>query len=323
MKEIKIKFIGFWPEFNKEDNFIVNLLRDKFDIVFSESPDYVISSCFSDEYLYYDCIRIFYTGENICPDFNAFDYAIGFEYMEFGDRYLRFPNYCIPEIYQMDYEKMCSKHLNIKDQMHEKTDFCSFVVSKGNGYVDESRRLIFDLLSEYKKVNSGGRYLNNIGEPQGVKDKYEFQKKHKFAIAFENSSHEGYTTEKLIQAFAASTIPIYWGDPKVSEVFDSNSFINCHDFEDFHMVVEAVEKIDQDDFLYEKKLETKALLNSNMFEEKRRELLLFLDHIFSQDIKKAYRRDLVGYGKKHCDELKKINKVNKSRIMRKIISFMR
>lgn len=303
-KNIKIKFVGFWPEFDEKNNFIIDCIKEKYQVILSENPEYVISSCFSEEHLKYNCVKIFYTGENICPDFNAFDYAIGYEYLKYEDRYIRFPNYLIPEVYASDYELMLNKHNVDNNILEKKKDFCSFVVSKGNGYVDAAREELFRELSKYKKVNSGGRYLNNIGFPNGVSDKLDFQKKHKFVIASENSSHSGYTTEKIVQAFAAQAIPIYWGNPNVGKVFNEEAFINCHKFSSFTDVVEQVKKIDEDDMLYLEMLRSPALHNMKRQEEHNTELGLFLDNIFKQDITKAYRRDYAGYGKKYCDELR-------------------
>ena len=48
-----------------------------------------------------------YTGENQVPDFNICDYAIGFHYIDFQDRYIRFPLY---HFYQQDYELAMKKH---------------------------------------------------------------------------------------------------------------------------------------------------------------------------------------------------------------------
>ena len=96
---------------------------------------------------------------------------------------------------------------DILTALSSKTEFCSFVVSNNNA--SPERDIIFDKLSEYKKVSSGGRYRNHVGGP--VSDKLEFQRKHKFAIAFENCSQPGYSTEKILEAFAARTVPIYWG----------------------------------------------------------------------------------------------------------------
>lgn len=46
-------------------------------------------------YLEYDCIKIMFIGENIVFDFNVCDYVIGFNYIDFGDCYLRLFLYVI------------------------------------------------------------------------------------------------------------------------------------------------------------------------------------------------------------------------------------
>lgn len=312
MRQIKVKFVGFWPEFDANDNFIINSLRKKYDIVLSEEPEYLFSSCFSDDYLDYDCVRIFYTGENLCPDFNAFDYAIGFEHMEYGDRYLRYPNYMIPEIYGDDFIRMKEKHYNAEDTYKTKTEFCSFVVSKGDGYVAKAREQIFYELSKYRQVNSGGRFLNNIGEKDGVKDKLQFQSKHKFAIAFENSTHLGYSTEKLVQAFAAKTVPIYWGDPDITSIFNENAFINCHNFRCLDEVIQEVRRLDQDDAAYIAMLSQPALRNNDIDITTNIELDQFLQHIVGLDAEEAFRRDLIGYNQAHVDGLRAVRKLKES-----------
>ena len=60
-----------------------------------KDADYVIYSVLGNEHWFAPdhSIKIFYTIENLAPDFNACDYAIGFEWMQFEDRYMRFPLY--------------------------------------------------------------------------------------------------------------------------------------------------------------------------------------------------------------------------------------
>lgn len=319
-KKINIKFCGFWPGFDSNNNFLINSLKEKYDFVDSDNPDYLISSCFSSEYLKYNCVRIFYTGENLCPNFNLFDYAIGFEYLDFGDRYIRYPNYCITDTYAEDNERMMKKHIFDEDILREKTDFCAFVVSKGDKYVAKEREEFFRALSSYKKVNSGGRFLNNIGIPEGIIDKYEFQKKHKFTIAFENSSHDGYTTEKLMQAFAAGTVPIYWGDPKVGEVFNEKAFINVNSYKSIDDVIKLVKDIDEDDVKYMKMLSVPALIgNDYLYYNKM--LSRFLDSIFAQPLDLAVRRDCVGYGKLEEDKIRCFEG-NKSKVCKRLKKFL-
>jgi alpha(1,3/1,4) fucosyltransferase len=117
------------------------------------------------------------------------------------------------------------------------------------------------LTNKYKKVDSGGKALNSIGGL--VNDKLAFQRECKFSIAFENSSYPGYTTEKILHAFVADTIPIYWGNPLVHKDFNTKAFINCHDYNNFDEVVDRVIEIDNNDELYLQYLKEPALAIDN------------------------------------------------------------
>ena len=280
-KTIKIKFVDFYPNFIPNKSSLWACLWERYNVVLSDEPQWLVFSVFGNEHLKYNnCVKIFYTGENQTPDFNLCDYALGFDYMEFDDRYMRLPLWVL---YAKDVEAMLRKHehLNLK----EKSDFCSFVVSNPHG--NESRAQFMDILSQYKTVHSGGRWRNNVGGP--VTDKLDFQRKHKFSITFENTSHPGYTTEKIVQSFAAQTIPIYWGDPRIAETFNSNAFINCNDYPSWNAVVERIKEIDNDDALWLKMMRTPALKNPLLVEESLADLEQFLLHIFDQTPEKAKR----------------------------------
>ena len=284
VKSITVNFVDFWEGFSLEGNPILQILRKNYDVHISNHPQYLFYAPYGNSHLkHMDCIRIFMTAENFSPDFNMCDYAMGFDYIEFGDRYLRRPNFYGRK---KDLNLCLKKHIM---QIPEKTEFCSFVVSNGK-YADSKREEFFYKLSEYKKVNSGGRYLNNIGIPNGVPDKLEFQKKHKFALAFENTSHPGYTTEKIIDAFAASCIPIYWGDPWIDRVFNPKSFIDVRKFPSFDAAIQEIIRIDQDEEAYRAMLAEPAFLSSadypDAMEEKVR---AFLQNIIEQPLESAKR----------------------------------
>ena len=301
----KIKYVDFWEGFDPGNNFLKEVFQAVgYETELSEEPDYLFCSVFGHENLdkkYDNCVKIFFTGENLCPDFNLYDYGIGFEYLDFGDRYLRYPlYYAYPKEL---WGAFMSKHIDPKEKLAKKTGFCSFVYSNGKG--DSIRERFFQALSKYKKVDSGGRYLNNIGLPEGVKDKIKFESKHKFSIAFENSSHPGYSTEKLVQSFAAGTVPIYWGDQRVKEVFDPESFIFVNDFDSLDEVIIKVGEIDQNDELYLKYLGTPALIDSEKFdrEKQKKELEKFLYNIFEQEKGQAFRRNRVVWGERYPNEM--------------------
>ena len=289
MKKVKIKYIDWWTGFNC-DNYLINkILKKYYNVVLSDdNPDYVIGSMYTKEALDYDCIRIFYSGENFCPDFNLYDYAIGFENMTYGDRYIYVPNYIMNPRYADDVAKMLAKHTQEAIAEKIKSEFCSYVVSNGRG--DSIRAEFFEALSQYKKINSGGRYLNNIGLPNGVADKYEFQKKHKFSICFENSTHPGYITEKLVQGFAAGTIPIYWGSPDVIDVFNRKAMVVVAGKEDIPRAVEQIKEIDNNDDLYQNMLKQPALIKTDYITDLKLDLERFLLNIFEQPLETAIRR---------------------------------
>ena len=104
---------------------------------------------------------------------------------------------------------------------------------------------LFNEISKYKQVASGGKYLNNVGG--SVKDKKEFLQKYKFNIASENSIVNGYITEKLVDAFNAHTVPIYAGPNDVINEFNSASFINLNDFASFTDLLMYIERVDTDE----------------------------------------------------------------------------
>lgn len=291
MKKIKIKFCGYNPEDKYSYGYyIINILKKYYEVELSEDPDYVFYNESAYEHPKYDCVKIFYTGENLHPNFNLCDYAISFDYMEFGDRHYRLPIYLVANFYrdqeieQIGNEDFTKQLAITNEDLRGKTEFCSFVYSNYLG--DSAREEFFRKLSAYKKVNSGGAYLNNTGEK--ISNKLEFELKHKFSIAFENSSRSGYTTEKLTTALLAKTIPIYWGNPDIGKEFNEGRFINCHKYKNFDEVVARVREIDNSDELYLQIINESVIANYD-FDLVRIGFEDFLRNIFDQPLEQAKR----------------------------------
>ena len=251
-QSIKIAFTDFWHGNSPAEvvaNPLYQMLSQYNDLELSKTPDFLIYSCFGHKYLNYDCTRIFFTGENVRPNFNHCDYAFSFDY-PVTDR-----NYRLPLYYMYEYfDQLRNKTRNVPDPSTRK--FCNFVYSNRKA---RERIEFYKLLTRYKPVDSGGKVMNNVGGRVG--DKLEFLRKYKFTITFENSSHPGYTTEKIMEALIADTIPIYWGNPLVYRDFNPDCFINCHDFDSFDEVISYVEKVDNDDELYRRYLSAPAFIN--------------------------------------------------------------
>jgi hypothetical protein len=144
---------------------------------------------------------------------------------------------------------------------------------------------MFYKLSQYKKVDSGGRHLNNIGGR--VEDKFEFINKYKFSICFEN--FKGARSEKLFEAFGANTIPIYWGDSEIADEYNSKAFVNFYDYGCIEKVIERVIEIDNDDELYLQIMREPAFLRQKTYEEYFDDLTEFFVNIFETPIEEAKR----------------------------------
>ena len=65
--------------------------------------------------------------------------------------------------------------------------------------------------------------------------------KFKFVLTMENSFRKGYVTEKIINAFFAGSIPIYWGDHEYAkQLFNPKSFICIQDYESFEDCIDYI-----------------------------------------------------------------------------------
>ena len=135
------------------------------------------------------------------------------------------------------------------------------------------------MLSKYKKIDSGGNFINNIGFK--VKNKTEFFKNYKFAIVFENSKYLGYCTEKITGALYSGTIPIYWGDDSILDIFNNKSYIHIRNESEFEEKIKYIIKIDQNDTLYNKIIHEKIILNENKANNMK-QFENFLYNIFDQ-----------------------------------------
>ncbi len=178
--------------------------------------------------------------------------------------------------------------------------FCNFVYSN-NVNSDPIRDRFFHELSKYKRVDSGGRHLNNIGKP--IPDKLSFIKDYKFSIAFENSSVPGYTTEKLLEPIITRSLPIYYGNPLVHLDFNKDSFIHVKNYTDFDRSINDIIKLDNDDLSYLERLKQDKFHFLNSMDEWEEKLLNFFKNIFDQSLTDACRKTDHGFNRYYTEEL--------------------
>lgn len=159
------------------------------------------------------------------------DYGVSLSHIRCDDRTFRMYG---GFIYDKDFHLVLPL---LKEEALLNRKFCNFVYSN-NICAVPYRELFFKTLSGYKRIDSGGAFLNNMGKKVG--DKRQFLHEYKFTLAIENSSMPGYVTEKILEPFMAQSLPLYWGSPTVSSDYNPNSFVNLMNYSSME---EAVERL--------------------------------------------------------------------------------
>ncbi|MBR5262243.1 MAG: hypothetical protein IKV49_00340, partial [Clostridia bacterium] len=143
-KIIKINFCGCGNEFKASNNFILNILKKFFQIEISDDPDFVICGIGGNhfEYMKYNCVRILVMTENLSPDFTIFDYCIGFDFLDFGDRYFRLPYSFQTKTGEAWVPQILSEQQATELLLENKKYFCNFIYRHPSAH--GMREKIFD-----------------------------------------------------------------------------------------------------------------------------------------------------------------------------------
>ena len=297
METVKIKFTDFnSPSFDANRHWVTKTLKKRYRVEISDGPDFLFYSTWGLDFQNYSCVKIFCGGEPISPNFNECDYAFGYEPIRYADRYMQYPvgDSDSPGLYDVD--RSIQNRTAITPELFDRK-FCNFIYSQdwvGEGAVLR-RQFCQAVMDRYKHVDCPGFVLNNM--PKGAiaerwtggscgngvvstgwsDGKLEFLRNYKFTIAFENTSMSGLTTEKLVQPFQANSIPIYWGNPDVAELFNPKAFINCHEYNgDFDSIIARVKELDEDKAKYLSMLRESPLRDNFDFDRvKKAEEFLF------------------------------------------------
>ncbi len=256
MKDLKINYIDWWD--NGRDFVFTKILSEKYNIIFEEPDkcDFIFVGPFGDIKNRINTKKIYYTGENTrnpnLPNLFCMNYNIDSDYV--------LPIYHVTGLEYTELNNKNSPLLMENRIINDNRKFCGFLVSNP---MNEIRNNAFSEISKYKSVDSGGRVLNNVG--YHVDSTIEWMSGYKFFISFENSKYDGYITEKLINAYHAGCLPIYWGSDEVGDI-NENCFINANSFNSFGELVEYIEYLDKNDYEFNKKL-NQTFLKSNQISD--------------------------------------------------------
>lgn len=88
---------------------------------------------------------------------------------------------------------------------------------------------------------------------------------YRFSLVMENTAAPGYVSEKILDAFLAGSMPIYFGSRLVLDIFNPKTFI-FFDPENPQQALSEIQYLEQNPIEYRKKLNEPIITNMEMFE---------------------------------------------------------
>ena len=275
--KVSLNFIDFPPQSRA---FFLDLLSPHYDFTFDDTPDFLFYSHIGHRHRLYNCIKIFHTQEKYWPNWKECDFAAVSVLVD-DSRSAYLPIYAFDGRPEKLVRTFVPDPVTVRAS---KPHFCSLLCA----YVDRTvrrREQFFHSLNRLRKVDSAGRALNNTGYrlPPGdrYKVKVDWLASYRFNLAFENTRRAGWCTEKLVDPLHVNTIPIYWGDPRVKDYFNPESFICRDDFSSDEELADYVLHVDDTPELYAR------YIRATPFHENRpnsaydmNSLLAFFDRVF-------------------------------------------
>ena len=249
---MKISFIDFWPNFEKNNNFFLYLLKEIFPKIKVVKPIFADVIFFSDfgelneKEIYRNKKKVYYTGENLRPNFNKTDYSLSFDFESYENRNFRFPLWMMhidwfgKTTYSNPNWLIPPEFLNSGNPFFfkDKEKLCSIVYSTQT----EERLKFISNVSKIEKVDVYGKVPGAHFLEEGEYEKISTLATYKFSLAMDNSIYPGYHTEKFLQARVSGGIPLYYGAETVSQDFNPEGYLDITN-KDEDEVIDIINKI--------------------------------------------------------------------------------
>lgn len=266
---MKLCVVNFW-EGAFDGDFFDYFFRACFpDLTYTNNPheaDLVVTSVFGN--VYTDPAKtLAFIGENIRPNFVSYSHSLSFDYDTYHGRNLRLPLWYARLAWDGFVQK--PRHDNTHNHGYEplidikslmqprkldmsgKDKFCALIANNPEGL----RINLYHSISQYKQVDGYGNMFRNPLR----QSKFDILADYKFCLCPENSIYDGYVTEKLIDAYAGGTVPIYSGDISVLRDFNIRAFFNYQEKLNMDQLVQLIKDYDTKDIWYEQMYERPLL----------------------------------------------------------------
>jgi hypothetical protein len=259
MPTYRIFFSGFWPGFLEKTDanhigFFEKLLPHTKLEDYEISMDPFSANVLIESYGARLCTfphwryKIFYSGESIPISYTDYDIV-------FCNENMKLNRIDLPLFAMYIHNHNFLRQLSMRPVITKPpSKFCCFIVSNPDARV---RNNIFDRLNTYKRIDSYGRHRNNMQyqflPPYWSQEYLDLISQYKFMLCFENNKTGTYMTEKIVNAYLANIVPLYWSTHHAKNIFDMKSMIfleNEDDPRSIDVFLQRIIDMDQNDALY-------------------------------------------------------------------------
>jgi hypothetical protein len=237
---LNIAFNNFWPGFDKNNNLFLYCLRiaasESIYVTDQVSADIIIWSVFPNRTITSLPKNVrkktnwFYTGENIRPNFDIFDAIFSFDFSSRKNAF-RLPLWWFYFDWKLDPNSPHTSDARLNPYLlnsYRSYEIKEVAINQISAFIGNQtslrERVISNRPNQFKFHGFGTVYQNIVKSKIALAGDFEFN------ICFENAYFPGYHTEKLPQAWAMKTIPLYYGAKTASLEFNPYAFINLSEF---------------------------------------------------------------------------------------------
>ena len=245
---MKISFLDFWDGFSSDTNIFLDAIRFMYEgaiVVPPSNADIIFTSIFGNTHENYrgKIPIIQYIGEARIPNYKEGVSHLSFSFDNHSQRNYRLPLWLL----QFNWFNRSDAYPSPDYLIPISMLYRNRTVSKRNklsvsvfNHDPANNRVMYlqALQTKGVEVYAFGKPFGNwfYGERQKMQVISNFQ----FHHCFENSDMPGYHTEKIVHAYFAGCIPVYWGSNTHSIDFNPSSYIF---FDDHYPIAHLVDKM--------------------------------------------------------------------------------
>jgi hypothetical protein len=280
-RDMTIYFNAFWPDFMDDPKYsqifidlFSNVFNSKITMGTKDNSDILIETIFGDSIINYKKwnYSFFFSGEpkmnepsdlytrpytallmnsrsyNNIIHFPFFVYYLTYASLDFRTSNVQVNNLHVNNVHVNNLNNV---HVNDLSQNTIPKKFCCTFITNPNATI---RNLFIDKLEINNKIDHFGKYKNNQGKQFSgnwhSEELINKMKEYKFVIAFENSEDDAYITEKIINPLRANVIPVYWGNRRASDYFNTDRFLHLSDINKMDELIDKMIDIDKNNDKY-------------------------------------------------------------------------